>query len=797
MKKIDYLYVGDYLAKPDETIKEHTEELLKRKSELISNGYLTDKKEIEMLEKAIKLHDIGKFNSHFQNRLIKGGNFNLQIEVPHNILSYYISDTDKSEFIVDKAVIDHHSYDDNFKVGYDEALELVKRDILELYNIDELNLSADEKKEFMSKLKKEIIKKSRYLNTIKSKTNNLIDNGDLTPVKILGLLKKCDYSASAHMPIEYPADFLENKLDEMMNRWKCENNSSWNELQKFCIEKREENIIAIASTGMGKTEGALLWIGDNKGFFILPLKTAINSIYKRIVDSVVSGEDINKRVALLHGDSMNIYQGTDKKNDIADIMSYYNESKRFSMPLNISTPDQLFDFIFKSKGYELKYAMMSYSKVVIDEIQAYSPDLLASMILGIQKIIDIGGKVSIFTATFPPFIKDLLMKTKKNGKIVDKYRFEEAKFVTEVDRHNIKVIEEELNSKDIIKHYQENNSDHKKYLIVCNTVKNAQKIYEDLKNEGFENINILHSKFIKKDRSEKEDKIMDTGSTFLENGEFNNKDEIWISTQIVEASLDIDFDYLFTELSDLNSFFQRLGRVNRKGKKSIDKFNSFIYTEIDNKLLINIYKETGFIDEGLYKLSKEALLEFKEGVLTERKKQEMIEEYFTTEKVVAKESRFMDKYWETYNYYEDLNEFELSNKIVNRKFRNIISFDVFPVDIEKGLINKEEIEEIISQIEENNEKIYTCENKEERKGFILQGYELKDKLMQYTVSVGIYDINKGDLENTEKIEISKHRFIRKANCHYNEMGFQRLNKEDYDNCANSKKEKEEEFDSFI
>src|SRR5699024_2136100 len=130
-------------------------------------------------------------------------------------------------------------------------------------------------------------------------------------------------------------------------------------------------------------------------------------------------------------------------------------------------------------------------------------------------------------------------------------------------------------------------------------------------------------------------------------------------------------------------------------------------------------------------------------------------------------------------------------------FRNIISFDVFPVDIEKGLINKEEIEEIISQIEKNNEKIYTCENKEERKGYILQGYELKDKLMQYTVSVGIYDINKGDLENTEKIEISKHRFIRKANCHYNEMGFQRLNKEDYDNCANSKKEKEEEFDSFI
>ena len=43
------------------------------------------------------------------------------------------------------------------------------------------------------------------------------------------------------------------------------------------------------------------------------------------------------------------------------------------------------------------------------EIQAYSPELLATLIRGIQDIIEIGGKVSIFTATFPPFIKDLLL----------------------------------------------------------------------------------------------------------------------------------------------------------------------------------------------------------------------------------------------------------------------------------------------------------------------------------------------------------------------------------------------------
>ncbi|MEG0249585.1 MAG: CRISPR-associated helicase Cas3' [Peptostreptococcus sp.] len=789
MVKINYLNVGDYLAKPDETIKEHTENLLCEMHKLISNNYLVNEKEIELLEKSIEIHDIGKSNSCFQDRVVNGGNFNPKKEVPHNVLSYYISDTAEDDFIIDYAVINHHHYVDNFESRSNEDIsDLIERDLIDL----QLKLTSSKINE--RKIEEKIEEKIDNLEEILEKVNLSLEKGDLTHVKILGLLNKCDYSASAHMPIEYPANFLEEKLEAMMNKWSKSNNFSWNELQKFCIEKREENIIAIASTGMGKTEGALLWIGDSKGFFILPLKTAINSIYKRVVDSVIEGENISERVALLHGDSMNIYQGMDKDKNIPNITSYYNESKRFSIPLNISTPDQLFDFIFKSRGYELKYAMMSYSKVVIDEIQAYGPDLLASMVLGIQKIIDIGGKVSIFTATFPPFIMDLIMKTNKNGKIIEKYRFKEAKFVTKVDRHNIKVIEKELNSEDIINHYEENNTESKKYLIVCNTVKNAQKIYEDLVDAGFENINILHSKFIKKDRSKKEDKIMDTGKTFIEDGDFNNKDEIWISTQIVEASLDIDFDYLFTELSDLNSFFQRLGRVNRKGKKSINRINSFIYTEINNKLLINRDKETGFIDEGLYKLSKEALLEFKEGVISERKKQEMIEEYFTTEKLSTKESRFLEEYWKIYKYYNNLNEFELADKVVNRKFRNIISFDVFPVDLDEGLINGEEINQIIYQIEENNKKIHLSENKEERKALILDGYKLKDALMQYTVSVGIYDINRGDLNSSETIEISKNRFIRKVKCRYKDMGFQRLTKDDY---SDNRKEKDEIYDNFI
>ena len=98
------------------------------------------------------------------------------------------------------------------------------------------------------------------------------------------------------------------------------------------------------------------------------------------------------------------------------------------------------------------------------------------------------------------------------------------------------------------------------------SITNAININEIL---GNKNLHILHSKFIKCERLSKESEIIEFGKTYKDNksNELDKQSGIWISTSIVEASLDIDFDYLFTELQDLNSLFQRLGRCNRKGKK--------------------------------------------------------------------------------------------------------------------------------------------------------------------------------------------------------------------------------------
>ena len=56
-----------------------------------------------------------------------------------------------------------------------------------------------------------------------------------------------------------------------------------------------------------------------------------------------------------------------------------------------------------------------------------------------------------------------------------------------------------------------------------------------------------------------------------------NETGIWVTTQLVEASLDIDFDVLYTEMSTADSLLQRMGRCNRKGRYIPDKANIHIY----------------------------------------------------------------------------------------------------------------------------------------------------------------------------------------------------------------------------
>lgn len=698
------MIIENKLAKPDKTIGQHSNELIEQAKLLYKLGYIKSDKLFSDLLVACKKHDYGKANSEFQKRVIKGGKFNEEKEIPHSILSvFYVNESECNEPISVYLAIFFHHYNNSKEPLiniYQQNEKLVKKFLYELgFNDDDYN----------------------DINIIIEDIFDLLNLPLYTQEKqyavlLKGLLHKCDYSASAGLDCEKVNDFLTDSL----NNWKNTQNIHYNELQEFCIKNTDSNLIVTAPTGMGKTEAGLLWCGDNKCFFVLPLKTAINAMYERIkkLCGDNSQEDYKERVALVHSDMKSYYLEESIINGKNYDFAYAQCSKQLALPITICTPDQIFDFALKYAGYEYKLAVASYSKFIIDEIQMYSPDVLAAIIYAIEMIRTLGGKVAVITATLPPFVRNEIEKILgtdvKTSDFSDKGKL----------KHNVKVQEKALQSDDIIKIFNDTKCDKvKKYLVVCNSIDIANKMYTEIKNSDINaSVNLFHSNFIKNDRKTKENAILAASE---KTNESMNIPEIWISTSVVEASLDIDFDILITELSDLFSLFQRFGRVNRKGNKDFSSYNCFVFTEIQG----NAHR---FVDDAIHSLSKQAILSV-DGIISEVLKKELIDEYLSVEKI--EKSKYYQKYRKIYkDYKEKVDYFSLKKDGI----RSIDRSDAVPIDIYNQ--NESAIEKALEVLKSDT---YSRDDKlkanEEILGFTvsvpkfrIDDYEIKKLKMPYT-----------------------------------------------------------------
>lgn len=700
------------LAKPSETIEQHTDKLLECAKVLYDLGYIKSEQLYKDLLVACKNHDMGKINSQFQIRIKRKSRFNYEIEVPHAVLSiFFVNDSECNDYTsVLFAVLYHHYHKESPMNVFRRDRQLVEKFLTELnFQVNDYN-----------KMRRNLSKVKKIFQT------NLNDKQKQYAVLLKGLLHKCDYSASANIPCEKKNDFLLESIED----WRS-GKFQYNTLQEFCIANRNENIMVTAPTGMGKTEAGLLWCGDNKCFFVLPLKTAINAMYGRIKELAkdVEAEDVYKsRVALVHSDMKSYYLKDANDKDTDYDFDYEELSRQFCLPVTVCTPDQIFDFVLKYPGYEYKLAISSYSKFIIDEIQMYSPDILAAIIYAIKMIHIMGGKVAVLTATLPPFVKEELLKN-----IGDDVQL--ADFSSEgILRHNVKVFDDKLKTDDVIPIVNETNSDTvKKYLVVCNTVKTANRIYRELSESNIDaEINLFHANFIKKDRMKKEKEIMVASEKKLNE---MNKPEIWISTSVVEASLDIDFDILITELSDLFSLFQRFGRTNRKGKKDFSDYNCYVFTELQDRA-------DSFIDKDIHNISKDAIVTV-DGVLTEQEKNSLIEKYLSVEKV--QDTDYYKDYCKFFKNYED--EYDYLNSS-NDSLRNIDRVDAIPKCI---------YDENIDLINKNLEKINSKDVDRDSR------MNATEEIIKLTVSISMFRCRKHDSGISVDM---KYRRIPVIDCNY-------------------------------
>lgn len=627
-----------------------------------SYGSYFSEKEKELIILACRMHDLGKVNLGFQkivNPQIKEylQESNLpepEYQIPHGFLSAL--SISKKEFLSMNpnftvkdfkiwltAVFYHHTRQDVF------TLEEINNYCEKYYNAY--------LREYLNcpdwKLKK--VNRGKLLFQNKTTEQNPVIETDIwiEYLTVKGMLNRFDWAVSAgyeeaeiapDLEKKYLKSTIHQKLGEILRP-----------AQEYMQNHTEDNLIIIAPTGSGKTEAALLWINGEKGFYTLPLKVSSNAIYDR-----VQNQYDYKDAALLHSDSMSKYlerfQGNHEENiRDTDGLKNYEQAKLLSAPLTICTVDQLFKFVYKALGTEIFAATLKYSKLVLDEIQAYSPRVVATLIYGLKMIQEMGGKFAIITATFPPVLQFFM---EQNGlKAGEQYLIEDFSKTAATKRHKISIRNGDMDIEEIISTGEE-----KKVLVICNTVTQAQEIYQQI-SEELENTYLLHSRFIRKDRNILEKMIMDFSRQKDVSG-------VWITTQIVEASLDIDFDILYTEMCSCDSLLQRMGRCNRSGRYEPKDPNIIIFNNGNGVGERSVYA----LD--IYNRSLEKLKEYENIIFTEALKIDYINEVYKTEEI--KDTKYYQEIDKYLKHFSVIRPLEYEKGEADEKFRMIQSITIVP-----------------------------------------------------------------------------------------------------------------------
>lgn len=658
--KNNIAHLQDTKEEEQKTLKEHQDDIVKcAEMFFLEYGEYFTEKEKCLVTEACRIHDWGKANLIFQGLV----NSNLtkkmypdikrDTQIPHGFLSAVtiskkefkrlselFSEEDFGPFIT--AVYHHHDRDDCY-----EGPDI--RKYAEKYYLKQIKeyLGKDIDKLYCSNLNKLLYRNN--ICTPKFTVDSKIWNEYLL---IKGLLNKFDYTVSAgYEKAEIAPDLREKKLKKNIEVYL--QNKELRPAQKFMMEHKNENLVIVAPTGSGKTEAALLWLNGEKGFYTLPLKVSSNAIYSRIKTNYSYSD-----VALLHSDSMAMYLKEFEQDD-TDIDEKYNRAKMLSQPLTVCTVDQLFKFVYKALGTEILAATLKYSKLILDEIQAYEPRVIATIIYGLKTIQEMGGYFAIITATFPPVLKKFMEKYGLSEGMQYQFKdFTEKEYqLDQFPRHKIQIEKSEINIERILEQ-----GSTKKVLVICNTVSKAQKIYKEMQ-ERTENVELLHSCYIRRDRAFLEEKIM----LFSE----SEKPGIWITTQIVEASLDIDFDILYTEMCTADSLLQRMGRCNRKGRYVPEEPNIVVY---DNR---NGVGKDRVYDSDMYDRSLRFLHEYENILFGEELKTVYMNNVYNPEEIT--ETSYYKEIEEWLKRFSTIHPAEYTSK--EAKVRDIKSITIVPEEI--------------------------------------------------------------------------------------------------------------------
>jgi CRISPR-associated endonuclease/helicase Cas3 len=514
------------------------------------------------------LHDIGKATRSFLE-YIKG---KTKISYPHSLASFPIVSIVEHKlfgmpYLASLAVLSHHS---PLTVNSFEKFSGISASQIGYY-VDEIYGFLKSLKDYIPSQKIiPILKESQHIWTVQSpysflktlqQTKNILSDAsyisEFSTIKTI--LNVSDWTASGNKASNF---VLNRQSYEYIKEIFKNREYEFREFQRACL-KENSDIFLKAPTGTGKTEALLLWSKNKKIVYLLPTQTTTNSMWRRVIQ--IYGEN---NVGLAHGSSQLILRKNMEFYDEADDLEIYGEillDSTFVKPVTVATLDQYLLAGLHGRHWENKMFMVRNASLIIDEIHTYDAYTLG-LTIGTLKVYP-PSSVAFASATFPKPLNDLLRK--HLGNKVD-ILAETSLWMRK--RHKLNLIDGSITyARDEIIDAAISG---KNVLVVLNTVSDAQDFYKSL---DYGRKMLLHSRFIRRDRDEKERYLEN-----FKNGKMMNEEGfILVATQVVEVSLDISFDCLYTEISPIDALVQRMGRVNRNGEKGIAPV--YIFTGYNEK----------------------------------------------------------------------------------------------------------------------------------------------------------------------------------------------------------------------
>jgi CRISPR-associated endonuclease/helicase Cas3 len=360
-------------------------------------------------------------------------------------------------------------------------------------------------------------------------------------------------------------------------------------------------------TGAGKTEAAVTLAGriSSKGlgqgtFVALPTMATSNAMYERmgLVYSRLFQEDSCPSLVLAHGSrhlSKEFRQSffeldpgkvsdSDKKLPVsAQCACWLADSAKKSLlaDVGIGTLDQVLLGILPARHQSLRLYGLRGKVLIVDEVHSYDPYMTRLLEKVLEFHASLGGSAILLSATLPASLREGLCQAFQRGlgnEMDRSLKTERYPLITQVRRSKIEMMPVDtrdcvrrrvrvVHLSDIEAAYTLIEEEADKGRCICwirNTVQDVREGYETLVERGkcgIENLMVFHSRFALLDRLEIEQQVL---------GKFGKKSQaedrtgqVLIASQVVEQSLDLDFDVLISDLAPIDLLIQRAGRLHR------------------------------------------------------------------------------------------------------------------------------------------------------------------------------------------------------------------------------------------